>query len=96
MHQIIADECTGCGLCIDPCPVDCIELLPLETPNYDIERATQRFEARNARLERQAREKRRVYQQGIKTKQQEKSSPQLAQDYIKQALARKAQNKVHP
>ena len=24
MHTVIADECTGCELCIPPCPVDCI------------------------------------------------------------------------
>jgi electron transport complex protein RnfB len=28
MHTVIADECTGCELCIPPCPVDCIELRP--------------------------------------------------------------------
>ena len=28
MHTVIAAECTGCGLCIPPCPVDCITLIP--------------------------------------------------------------------
>ena len=28
MHIVLADECTGCGLCVPPCPVDCIDLLP--------------------------------------------------------------------
>jgi Na+-translocating ferredoxin:NAD+ oxidoreductase RNF subunit RnfB len=28
MHTVIADECTGCDLCIEPCPVDCIDLIP--------------------------------------------------------------------
>jgi len=27
MHSVIDDICTGCELCIPPCPVDCIELL---------------------------------------------------------------------
>jgi electron transport complex protein RnfB len=26
MHTVIADECTGCELCLPPCPVDCIVL----------------------------------------------------------------------
>ena len=27
MHSIIEDICTGCELCIEPCPVDCIEIV---------------------------------------------------------------------
>ena len=30
MHTVIAHECTGCDLCIAPCPVDCIDMLPRE------------------------------------------------------------------
>jgi electron transport complex protein RnfB len=26
MHTIIASECTGCELCLAPCPVDCISM----------------------------------------------------------------------
>jgi electron transport complex protein RnfB len=26
MHTIIASECTGCELCVAPCPVDCISM----------------------------------------------------------------------
>jgi electron transport complex protein RnfB len=29
MHTVIVDECTGCDLCVDPCPVDCIDMLPV-------------------------------------------------------------------
>jgi len=24
MHTVLAEDCTGCGLCIPACPVDCI------------------------------------------------------------------------
>lgn len=27
MHSILTDLCTGCELCIAPCPVDCIDLV---------------------------------------------------------------------
>jgi electron transport complex protein RnfB len=27
-HTVIEAQCTGCELCLPPCPVDCIELRP--------------------------------------------------------------------
>jgi electron transport complex protein RnfB len=30
MHTVIAAECTGCELCVAPCPVDCIAMVPIE------------------------------------------------------------------
>jgi len=24
---VFADECTGCELCVEPCPVDCIDMV---------------------------------------------------------------------
>ena len=30
MHTVIKDECTGCDLCLEPCPVDCIDMRPIE------------------------------------------------------------------
>jgi len=30
MHTVIAELCTGCELCIPPCPVDCIVLQPAD------------------------------------------------------------------
>ena len=29
MHTVIARECTGCELCLAPCPVDCIDMVPV-------------------------------------------------------------------
>jgi electron transport complex protein RnfB len=28
---VIAEECTGCDLCVEPCPVDCIDMIAVET-----------------------------------------------------------------
>jgi electron transport complex protein RnfB len=28
MHTVIEQQCTGCELCLPPCPVDCIEMRP--------------------------------------------------------------------
>jgi len=30
MHTVIASECTGCDLCLPPCPVDCIDMLEVK------------------------------------------------------------------
>jgi Na+-translocating ferredoxin:NAD+ oxidoreductase subunit B len=57
MHTVIADECTGCKLCIAPCPVDCISLQPAAEPAGRPDHYRRRFEARNARLQRDQREK---------------------------------------
>lgn len=37
MHTVITADCTGCDLCVEPCPVDCIDMLPVETTikNWD-------------------------------------------------------------
>jgi len=29
MHTIVPDLCTGCDLCVHPCPVDCIVMYPV-------------------------------------------------------------------
>jgi electron transport complex protein RnfB len=36
MHTIVEKECTGCELCLPPCPVDCIEMveIPETTDNW--------------------------------------------------------------
>jgi electron transport complex protein RnfB len=69
MHTVIAAECTGCGLCLPPCPVDCIELRDLasgETPTWSPTVARHRADARRERTrrvllsEREARDARRA------------------------------------
>ena len=56
MHTVISSWCTGCELCIPPCPVDCIALVPVATlPGAAVLR--ERFEARAARLVRDASER---------------------------------------
>ena len=55
MHTVIASWCTGCELCLPPCPVDCIALLPVAAlPDPDLSR--ERHDARALRLVRDARE----------------------------------------
>jgi electron transport complex protein RnfB len=64
-HTIIHDECVGCGLCLPPCPVDCIAIEPRfsgapdDDEDQDMRRNTlrrlgktaqRRFRARKARL----------------------------------------------
>ena len=58
MHTVIADECTGCELCIAPCPVDCIVMLPLE--NQEISRAEKLAKAQHAKQRYEAQIKRKA------------------------------------
>ncbi|HEX5057060.1 MAG TPA: electron transport complex subunit RsxB [Gammaproteobacteria bacterium] len=57
MHTVIADECTGCKLCIAPCPVDCISLQPAADQTGKPDHYRRRFEARQARLQRNQQER---------------------------------------
>ena len=62
MHTVVEDYCTGCELCIPACPVDCISLEPIDVslsgwaswPQALADVARQRYEARTARLQREA------------------------------------------
>lgn len=64
MHTVIEPWCTGCELCIPVCPVDCIELENVTGErtgwaawsSADADTARQRYEARQRRLAREARE----------------------------------------
>jgi electron transport complex protein RnfB len=61
MHAIIASHCTGCELCLPPCPVDCIGLIPVEVNSQwtaDQARASRiRFERRQLRTQRERRQR---------------------------------------
>ncbi|VTN09417.1 Nitrogen fixation protein rnfC [Raoultella terrigena] len=32
MHTVMSDLCTGCNLCVAPCPTQCIEMVPVARP----------------------------------------------------------------
>ena len=57
MHTVVTGLCSGCDLCVPSCPVDCIEMAPAAAEDvWDPARADaarERFELRNARLERE-------------------------------------------
>ncbi|MCC7516690.1 MAG: electron transport complex subunit RsxB [Pseudomonadales bacterium] len=64
MHTVVSDICTGCDLCVAPCPVDCIDMIPAAVPHPTEQQQTekadlsrQRFQRRNARLEKITAEK---------------------------------------
>ncbi len=60
MHTVIPSLCTGCDLCVPPCPVDCIAMVPVTRgrtgwaawSQADADAARQRHDARAARLQR--------------------------------------------
>ena len=35
MHTVIQSECTGCNLCIPPCPVECIHIVTVKSTLRD-------------------------------------------------------------
>jgi len=59
MHTVISAYCTSCELCVEPCPVDCIVMVPVAQAlcKEADALAERRRELREARLEREKRER---------------------------------------
>jgi electron transport complex protein RnfB len=53
MHTVIAAYCTGCKLCLPPCPVDCIDMVAAPGPwtSADARGAKRRTRLRKKRIE---------------------------------------------
>lgn len=43
MHSVIEDICTGCELCIEPCPVDCIDIVESTAEKVSLYRSKSQF-----------------------------------------------------
>jgi electron transport complex protein RnfB len=64
MHTIVTDLCTGCDLCVAPCPVDCIAMIDVTSPKTgwdawsqaQADAARERHDFRSARLQREKEE----------------------------------------
>ena len=54
MHTVLPALCTGCELCVPPCPVDCIAILPAGRVwgSEDARGARERYEVRSERIAR--------------------------------------------
>ncbi|HSB97189.1 MAG TPA: hypothetical protein VLC91_12110, partial [Spongiibacteraceae bacterium] len=99
--------CTGCDLCVEPCPVDCIDMLPLPINQHLITPAQAthykaRFSAHNLRLQRDAIEheqRRQARREAAKTKAVEvpleaETAASSKQEQIQAAIARAKAKKM--
>ncbi len=62
MHTVVTELCSGCDLCLPPCPVDCIAMVPAVGSDAiwgqsRADAARERFERRRSRHERERRER---------------------------------------
>ena len=113
MHTVVTDICTGCDLCVAPCPVDCIDMVLAPPAQYSDSAAElaakvikanlsrQRFQIRNARLQKLDNEKQ-LRRQAKKEAQSQHTIPATVtshsiQEQVQAALeAVKAQTAIQP
>ncbi len=91
MHSVISHECTGCGLCVEPCPVDCIEMVTQPEPTYNPTMARERFNTKQVRLLRNEQDKQQLYREKRRLAEptsNQQNDKQAKQNFILQALAR--------
>ena len=91
MHTVLNDECNGCELCLPVCPVDCIVMEPVTDLPPAFARAPQfraRYEARNERLARWARED--------EARRRQRLQPSTAIDPVAEALRRAQSSQARP
>jgi electron transport complex protein RnfB len=55
MHTVLPSLCSGCDLCVAPCPMDCIAMVAADRAwtQADADAARRRHQARSARLQRE-------------------------------------------
>ena len=75
MHTVVTELCSGCDLCVAPCPVDCIAMVTATGADATWDRARahaarERFERRRSRHERERRERaERLAQRALQAKE---------------------------
>ena len=99
MHTVIEKDCNGCGLCIEPCPVDCIDLITLGEQSKTEKQEAQsrnlaRFHAREKRLVRKKQEKKHRHLKAKKHKESAKHTKDARRSAIEAALARTLNKKT--
>ena len=89
MHTVINNECTGCELCIEPCPVDCIDMIeikPFENKKQRADQYRERYRAHNERIAKEKLVLAEKHQANLQKLTENKKAAKLAE--IKAALAR--------
>jgi len=78
MHTVMTTVCIGCGLCVPPCPVDCIDMIDLpERTEINqkklADQSRERFNNKNKRLEKERVKERASYLQSKQSKLKNKT-----------------------